>query len=193
VYSALLLIHQKQGESIVLQSGEKELTEEEVLALSLAKGGASVLADGILVAGSLTPEQESYMYRLGGYLQLLDDLEDLPEDLHGGRLTIFSQAARKGHVDRLTEHTLAFGAMITHDMASFAHPSATSLRELMSQTLPTLAVNAAGQNNRYHSVAFLRSLEATAPFRFAPFRRLQGRLAHQQKSLFRLVEAMALT
>lgn len=52
----------------------KPLSELETLTVYLAKGGASVLADGYLVAGKLTKDQEYFLFGYGAYLQLLDDI-----------------------------------------------------------------------------------------------------------------------
>lgn len=190
VFSSLLLIHRWQGESIRLQSGQP-LSEAEVLSLSLGKGGASVLADGILVAGALSPAWERTTYRLGGCLQLLDDLEDLIEDRRGGRMTVFTQAAAKGSLDRYSGRLLAFGGLIAEEMERLVAPSARPLQELMAMTLPLLVANAAGSAERSHSPAFLRRLEATVPFRFTTLRKMGSRLKNLRGSLFRLIEALS--
>lgn len=190
VFSSLLMIHRRQGESIRLQSGQP-LSEAEVLSLSLGKGGASVLADGILVAGTLSPAWERLTYRLGGYLQLLDDLEDLIEDRRGRRLTVFTQAAAKGSLDPHSGRLLAFGGLIAEEMERLAVPSARPLQELMAMTLPLLVANAAGSAGRSHSPSFLRRLEATVPFRFSTLRKMGSRLKNLRGSLFRLIEAIS--
>ncbi|MCX5970399.1 MAG: hypothetical protein NTV14_02625 [Coprothermobacterota bacterium] len=191
VFSSLLMIHRRQGESIRLQSGQP-LSEAEVLSLSLGKGGASVLADGILVAGTLTPAWERLTYRLGGFLQLLDDLEDLIEDRRGRRLTVFTQAAAKGLLDSQSGKLLAFGGLIAEEMGWLAPPSARPLQELMAMTLPLLVANAAGSAKRSHSAAFLRHLEVAVPFRFSTLRKMGSRLKSLRGSLFRLIEAISI-
>ena len=47
--------------------------EVDVLGISLEKGGTSVLADGYLVAGSLTRPQAELAFGFGAYLQIVDD------------------------------------------------------------------------------------------------------------------------
>jgi hypothetical protein len=190
VFSSLLLIHRRQGESIRLQSGQS-LPEAEVLSLSLGKGGASVLADGVLVAGALSPDWERLTYLLGGYLQLLDDLEDLAEDRRGRRATVFTQAAAKGSMDQYSGRLLAFGSLIVEDMRRLAVPSTRTLQDLMAMTLPLLTANAAGSAERSHSPAFLHRLEATVPFRFSTLRKIGSRLKSLRGSLFRLIEAIS--
>ncbi len=190
VFSSLLLIHRRQGESILLQSSQP-LSEAEVLSLSLGKGGASVLADGVLVAGSLSSVWERLTYRLGGFLQLLDDLEDLAEDRRGRRATVFTLAAAKGSMDPYSGRLLAFGGLIAEEMERLAAPSARPLQELMAMTLPVLVANAAGSAGRNHSPAFLHRLEATVPFRFTTLRKMGSRLKSLRGSLFRLIEALS--
>ncbi len=67
---------------------------------SFEKGGTSVLADGYLVAGSLTAEQRECIFGFGVLTQLMDDLEDLPHNLADQFLTIFSRPLNKGRWTR---------------------------------------------------------------------------------------------
>lgn len=53
---------------------------DHVLALSVAKGGASLLADGYLVRGELGPGEAELCFGYGVFLQLLDDLQDVAAD-----------------------------------------------------------------------------------------------------------------
>ena len=61
--------------------------------LSFEKGGASVLADGYLAAGTLSREEVQFIFRWGALLQLVDDLQDIRQDGGEHSLTIFTQVA----------------------------------------------------------------------------------------------------
>ena len=92
VYDSLIAIHEAQTHSMKLIYSGSSLSEAETLEICMAKGGASVLADGYLVAGKLTKNQEYFLFGYGAYLQLLDDIQDVEEDRAAGLQTIFSQS-----------------------------------------------------------------------------------------------------
>ena len=81
VFASLQLIHKAQTDSIILLHEHVSPYQVDVLRLSLAKGGASVLADGYLVAGDLTAAQVQALYGYGALLQLADDMQDVTEDI----------------------------------------------------------------------------------------------------------------
>src|SRR5438270_9186091 len=80
----------------------------DLLRLTFAKGGTSVLADAYLAAGSLTESEATFAFNWGVLLQLADDLDDLPLDREHGFVNLFSQAAEQGPLDQLTNRTLNF-------------------------------------------------------------------------------------
>ena len=82
VYKSLLAIHEAQTRSAQLIHSTDKLSETETLQICIAKGGASVLADGYLVAGKLSKDQEYFLFGYGAYLQLLDDIQDVEEDIN---------------------------------------------------------------------------------------------------------------
>jgi len=95
VFERLLAIHRAQGKSLQQLRRNPTPQQIDVLGISFEKGGASVLADGYLVAGSLTAAQRECIFGFGVLTQLMDDLEDLPHNLANRFLTIFSQAGRQ--------------------------------------------------------------------------------------------------
>ena len=68
VWGSLLAIHRAQIASLAQQlgaNGAEAPREPALLALSLEKGGTSVLADGYLLTGQLCPEQEAFCFGYG--------------------------------------------------------------------------------------------------------------------------------
>ncbi|RPI97560.1 MAG: hypothetical protein EHM31_13325, partial [Candidatus Aminicenantes bacterium] len=90
MYRSLLTIYNAQVKSLLQQRPEAAPSPEDILAISLEKGGTSVLADGYLVAGSLEPADEDFCFGFGTFLQLADDLQDIAEDSRCGHRTLFS-------------------------------------------------------------------------------------------------------
>ncbi len=191
VYESLLAIHRAQEKSLRLLDPAAAPYEVDVLGIALEKGGASVVADGYLVAGALTPEQARFLYGWGAILQLVDDLQDVEQDRRAGLLTIFSQAAGRWPLERLTNRTLHLVAQVMAGLDAFPAPDAAPLKELMAASAVRLLLNAVGAARRRYSRRYLLTLQAHAPFRYAALRRVQRRLARERLSLARMVEHYA--
>lgn len=90
VYEALLLIQAAQICSLHQQDGKQSLSDEELLAISYEKGGTSVIADGILIDGTLTHDQQRFCMQFGFLLQLGDDIQDARGDHMNNHQTLLS-------------------------------------------------------------------------------------------------------
>lgn len=77
VFASLLAIHRAQERSVALLGGAAPLPARTIVEIGVEKGGTSVLADGYLVAGALTPAQAECIFGPGVFLQLRDDLDEL--------------------------------------------------------------------------------------------------------------------
>jgi hypothetical protein len=77
VYASLLAIHQAQENSMRQRGSPPSVHGSDVIKLSFEKGGASVLADAHLAAGSLSREEAQFVFGWGALLQLVDDLQDI--------------------------------------------------------------------------------------------------------------------
>lgn len=100
VYEGLLLIQNAQILSLSQQDGATSNSQEALLAISYEKGGTSVVADGVLIQGSLTQEELRFCMQYGFMLQLGDDLQDIVEDRLQHHQTILS-TWHQGELDDL--------------------------------------------------------------------------------------------
>ncbi|NMB90511.1 MAG: hypothetical protein GYA17_19280, partial [Chloroflexi bacterium] len=116
VYDSLLAIYTAQARSLALCHPGAAPYELDVLGISFEKGGTSVLADGYLVAGDLTPEQARLTFGYGAFTQLMDDLEDTRPDRDRGWQTVFSQTAGRWPLDALTSRCMHFGDVMVDQM-----------------------------------------------------------------------------
>ena len=95
VYLSLLAIHEAQEQSLAqLQGGalgNRSQQSAELLRISCAKGGTSVLADAFLAKPHLSVEECRFAFEWGVLLQLGDDLQDLREDRARGSATLFTR------------------------------------------------------------------------------------------------------
>ena len=191
VFGSLLAIHRAQERSVRLLRRIAPPYEVDVLGISLEKGGASVLADGYLVAGTLTAPQAAFAFGLGAFLQLVDDLQDVEADRQAGLLTVFSHAAGRWPLDSLTDRALRFGRRVLAGLERWEGPNVAALRELIHLSTVQLLLQAAGSASRYHTREYLQSLEPHSPFRFAFLRRQRRKTAGRYPMLMRLLEIFA--
>ena len=190
VYDSLLEIQAAQMRSLRLVAPGAAPYELDVLGISFEKGGVSVLADGYLVAGWLTPEQAAFTYGYGAYTQLMDDLEDIQEDLQAGRQSIFTQTAGRWPLDHLTSRMIHFGRAVFGDFSAFTTPAASSMRELTDRGIDSVLIDIIGRAAKYYSKPYLRELERHVPFRFASTARQRKKFERQKLNLSRLVESV---
>lgn len=187
VYESLYAIHAAQARSVRLMRRNEPPYGVDVLGIALDKGGASVLADGYLVARSLTPPQARLLFGLGALLQLGDDLQDVEDDRAKGLATIFSQTAKRWPLDRLTNRLFHFRAGVLEHLACLDAPEAAPLADLMRKATFHLVLDAAGSTPRLYSSAYIKALEAHSPFRFRELARQRRRLERKQTSAFALL------
>jgi hypothetical protein len=194
VFESLLAIHTAQSRSLLLHQKDASPYEIDVLGLGFEKGGTSVLADGYLVAGSISQQQAEFMYGYGAFTQLMDDLEDVQQDLDGGIATVFSQTARHWPLDGLTNRLFELGREVfsSERMACFEGTDAHSLRDLMEQCLNPLLIDSVGRASRYYSQGYLRELEHHSPFRFDVVRKHRKRLGRHLPAMMRLAEMLTI-
>jgi len=90
VYESLLSIYEAQCDSLKQQN--MEIGTGELVDLTFKKGATSVIADGYLINGSITPSLFTFLCWYGVLLQLCDDLQDLESDLYESHFTLYNTA-----------------------------------------------------------------------------------------------------
>ena len=188
VYDSLLAIHRAQERSIALLCGGRPLPSRTIVEIAVEKGGTSVLADGFLVAGSLTPSQAECVFGLGVFLQLRDDLEDVEDDSAHGLTTVFS-TGQEGCLDEPTSRALAIGAAVLDRLDCFDASSARPVRDMMARSRQLTIADAAASFPARYSPACLVELERRSPFRFASLAAQRRRLSRATGSLTGLLES----
>lgn len=174
VYDSLLAIHQAQEESIAPRANWSDL---DVLRMSCAKGGTSVVTDACLAHGVLNDVENRFSFDWGVLLQLGDDLQDLREDMQRGSVTLFTRAVARGEaLDDLVIQLLSFSERVGAEMDLL--PQATErLKRLMRMSWRSLIIGAVAESHQFFSPAFLQRAEEHSPFRFAFLRARRERLA----------------
>jgi hypothetical protein len=172
VFESLLAIHQGQSRSLD-QQRSFGLGDDELLAISFEKGGSSVLADLHLVSPEASAAQERFAFGYGVFLQLLDDLQDVEEDLAAGHETLFTRAARRGPLDEPAARLLRF-IDVTLDGA-FRGAAFAERLDLVRRNCRALLVGSVALQPGRFSRRFRRRLEARWPVSFHTHRRLRRR------------------
>ena len=171
VFESLLAIHRAQGHSLDQHARKpRSPYEVDLLGISLCKGGTSVLADGWLVAGKLTPEEEEFCFAFGAFLQLADDLQDLRHDLRANHQTLFSHSARHSFLDALANRLVHFLDGV------FAAPRFSAarfdpLKSLVRRSCLQLVFQSVGFHRGYFRTRYLNRLEKHSVVRFATLRK----------------------
>ncbi len=191
VYDSLLAIHRAQCRSIELLRGNTSPYELDVLGISLDKGGTSVLADGYLVAGTLTRAQAEYLFAWGAFVQFMDDLQDVVEDGRDGLATVFSVTAGRWPLDAITNRTFDFGRQVVDRLGCFDAPGAEPMKQMMRSTVFRMMVEAVGRAEQHFSRPYVREMEAHSPFRFSFLSERRGMIPGQSAPFVSLLEAYA--
>lgn len=176
VYARLLAIHEAQSGSLRQHHGE-DLTDGELLSLTVAKGGSSVLADLHLVSGRPSRREERFAFGYGVFLQLLDDLQDVEQDLAAGHETLFTRGARRGALDEPVARLAAFIDRVLDGHGLFAGPEFEDRKDLVRRNCRALLVGSVAEHERRFTRGFRRLVERQWPLTFRACRRLRRRAA----------------
>ncbi len=188
VFDCLLAIHRAQEHS--LEQLRSAASHSELLLLSCAKGGTSVLADGCLARGWLTEQESRFAFDWGVLLQLGDDVQDVREDLERGSMTLFSQPAQAGErLDQRVIQLLTFAEHAGREMEALQNGS-PMLKGLLRMSWRSLILMAVAASHQHFSPEFLREAEVFSPFRFGFLRERRQRLTGRQGLYAMLFDAL---
>ena len=180
VFDCLLAIHQAQEDSLAQLRNCDQRSACELLKLSFAKGGTSVLADACLARGCLDLDESRFAFLWGALLQLGDDLQDVREDLRAGSDTLFTRAASQGvPLDSLVTQLLHFCELIGAGMERLPHGSAR-LKSLLKMSWRSLILGAVADAHEFFSPPFILKAERSSPFRFEFLRARRKKLSSRQ-------------
>lgn len=182
VYESLYAIQKGQTDSLRLL-GPANLSTDEIRQICFEKGGTSVLADGYLVAGKLNTEQEQALFGYGIYLQLLDDIQDIKEDIDAQTKTIFS-CLESDNTGGFVNRTIHFGRAAINEMKCFKSANIDSFLSLMNRSIETMIIESAGVNNSWYTENYLVELDKYSPLHFEFVRQKRSQSKSQRFALF---------
>jgi hypothetical protein len=179
VYQSLLAIYNAQVKSLLQQRVAASPSPEDILAISLEKGGTSVLADGYLVAGRLEPADEDFCFGFGTFLQLADDLQDIAEDARCGHRTLFSRQIGHAPLDGQAVKLGRYLAAVLERARAGATPRRSALCDAIGSGLSLMFLESVGKHPDYFSRGFVRRSKQSFPLRFSYLRKLRRRFGEQ--------------
>jgi hypothetical protein len=187
LFDSLLAIHDAQMKSLALLSVSPAPDPRMLVRIAVEKGGTSVLADGYLVAGTLTSAQAECIFGLGVFLQLRDDLEDVEDDAAHGVRTVFSSRTH-GQLDEPATRALAVGRAVLDRLSCFDRPSSAPIRDVVAQSLRSTITDAAASFPSLFGRHFLQALERRSPFRLTSIMAARRRVSKANGTLTALLE-----
>ena len=161
--SLLLMMLEAQEESLKQQKSEKPLTLEERLAISLYKGGVSVLIDRYYVAEKMTREDFLFYLGFGFFLQLADDLQDIGEDSKRGGQTLFTISLQEHALEKLVNKLLHF----VHNLCSTFCPENTAFLQLVRNSSYQLIAMSLNRSKEYFHADYVKRMETSFPVPFS--------------------------
>ena len=193
LYQSLQSIHAAQSDSVRLLAGMGELNFDERMAICIHKGGTSVVADGFLIAGSLAPQEQEFLYGYGACLQLLDDWQDLKDDRNAGVLTAFSSAGKSGCMDSLINRTFHLGQQVIQLAGNIDSAYIGVFQGLMKRSIDLFLVEAVQANSGLFSPAFVLAFNEFSPMSFSYIERKNGSFSPYQNQLLERIIQQALS
>lgn len=164
VYDSLLLIHRAQKKSLKQQARETCPYEEDILGISIEKGGTSVLADAYLINGRLSEDEAKFFFGYGVLLQICDDLQDAEMDLKNNHMTIVSQLLGKWSLDSITNGLINFTNNLLESEKCFSCNNPEELLELIRKNCMLLIYFAVAKSSKFYSYKYISNIKMYFPY-----------------------------
>lgn len=158
IAETLLQLLEAQSRSIVQQ--QTDVTEEQILEISIRKGSTSVLADYLFAATDWTEYEEKFYLKFGFVLQLVDDLQDIEEDNASGSHTLMTEADRHQQLEQYVNRLLWFTWNVIRDFA----PVNPALKRFVLKNCVEISLLSAAMNQLFFSKKYVEELETYLPF-----------------------------
>jgi hypothetical protein len=187
VWESVLAIHKGQIDS--LRQHGATLSHDELREISIAKGGASVLADLYLVAGDPSEREERFAFGYGVFLQLLDDLQDVSSDRAAGHQTLFTHALDHGRLDEETARLARFIDVVLDGDHAFPATHIDDCLDLIRRNCRALLVGVMAEQPALFGRSLRGEVERQWPLSFAAMRRLRRRATRRFKTTAQHLQA----
>ncbi len=176
VFDSLLSIHTAQEESLKQQRINSLPYEKDIIGITFEKGGTSVLADGYLVKGNLSKQEADFMFGYGVFLQIIDDLQDVEEDLKNGHITMFSQIANKWTLDKLSNKLFSFIENILNRQTILLSDDSVKLKKVILESCNIMILEAISKNKKMFSRKYIKQIEEYSMIRLKFYKKVKKKI-----------------
>lgn len=176
VYESLLYIHESQEQSLLQQLGATCPYENNIMGISVNKGGSSVVADGYLVHPEMTEIQTQFLFNYGVMLQFCDDLQDISEDYSNNHMTIFSQICTKWPLDRLNNALMNFVYKIGDEIINLQGKNSDIMNSIIRKNCLLLIMHSVIKNKKFFTKNYVIDILRYLPFTERYYLNLRNRL-----------------
>jgi hypothetical protein len=181
VHWSLRAIHAAQRRGLLLRDTISEFDEQQLLPITVGKGGASVLADAFLAAGVLDGEASDTMFAYGVQLQLIDDLQDMEEDARTGYSSPFTRAIKAATLEKTTNRLLHSVKTCQTLMSGRASDRCEPVCSLIMQSCTFLIFKAIAQYRKLYNDSYLSMIDEFTPLPLSYLASLRSRIASQPR------------
>ncbi len=164
LYESLLSIHEGQIKSLKQQEVISIPYEEDILGISIEKGGSSVLVDGFLTKGKIDKDEISFCVFYGFMLQLADDLQDIKADIDNNHITIMSQLAPHYYLDNIVNKLINFTVSLLEEESCFKGQNIPELKELIKTNCIMLILFSVILSKEFFSSEYIKVINEYLPF-----------------------------
>lgn len=183
LYKSLLLIHEGQIKSLRQQEVTSIPYEEDILGISIEKGGSSVVVDGFLTKGKLDKEEITFCVFYGFLLQLADDLQDIKSDITNNHITIMSQLAPKYKLDKISNKLINFTTEVLDDTTCFKGQNIIELKELIKTNCIMLILFSIILSKEFFTSNYIKAIEEYSPFSIKYIENIKFKLRKKVKNI----------
>lgn len=186
---AYVLLQLLEAQSRSIGQMKEDIDEEQILEISIWKGGSSVLADYLFATADWREREEEFYLKFGFMLQLVDDLQDMEEDGRAGSRTLMTNAAGEKRLEEQINRLLWF---IWNEISAYA-PKNPDLKDFVLKNcvgismLSAVAVGSSGGGARrnFLSKEYIKALEPYLPVSAEFIKRMKIQKKREQYAGFR--------
>lgn len=167
IYDGLLMMLEAQ--EISIKQAKLALSDEEIMDISLYKGGISVLLDRFYVEKEMTTEEVLFYLAYGFFLQLADDLQDITSDETEGSRTILNLQSDSAYREKTVNKILHFlhTILTTWLPASATGDDGYDFTSFLLDKCYLLILTAVWRSKEHFTDDYLTKVEKSLPISFA--------------------------
>lgn len=149
--------------------------------ISIQKGGASVIANGMLINGEMTASQYQFCVEYGYLLQIIDDIQDQEEDSVASHHTLASILTKKQERSALSNQLLHY----IQDVVWHRFPvQRAHIQACIASNCTQLLITSVLKNPTWYPALYIRQLKQYLPFHESILNEFENEICNLDKEQF---------